>query len=219
MRRRIIGAGTVALLFASVATASAQVGMYGGPYFEVTPMVGYMWGGSLDTDAFATVPAGELRLGSSVGYGLELGYSPNGAGWVELTYMRQSTEVTFQPRGSSNETVLGDFATNYIHLGGRYEFGKKVRPFVGAGAGIVVYDPKGDYGTNTQFSMSVEGGVKAMFGKAQRIGVRGTVRGWFGWVPNGTYGAWCDYWGFCYVTEGTATVSQGEVSGGIVFQF
>lgn len=221
MRKILVGASL--LLLASMGTAQAQnrqAGVFGGPYFEITPFAGYVWGGGFNTNAINTLPSGRVTLNGGFGWGAEVGWSPNGAGWVEATYLRQDTKLNFQPSGSSQREEVGDFATNYIHIGGRYEFGRQFRPFINGGMGLVVYDPKfGNLGTNTQFSMSVGGGFRYMMGEAQRFGVRANIRGWFGFVPNGTVQVWCDWWGFCAATQGTSTVSQGEVSGGVVFTF
>ncbi len=95
-------------------------------------------------------------------------------------------------------------------------------PFLGLGIGATIFDPTKDgIGSSTNFSFSAEGGVRMMIGKGaqQRFGVRATFRGWFTFVPNGTYQAWCDYYYGCYTTEGTSTVTQGEGSLGLVFTF
>ena len=113
-------------------------------------------------------------------------------------------------------------STNYIHAGARWEFGQKnIKPFIGGGLGMTIFDPSASsLGSNTDFSLSLEGGVRYMFGKGdqQRVGIRGTFRGWFSFVPNGQYAAWCGYYG-CYASENSSTVTQGEVSGGLVFVF
>lgn len=186
-----------------------------------TPIAGYMWGGGYSTDAFDTAPAGEFDVKSSFAWGAELGFAPRPGSVVELTYLRQDTDLTFRPVGQAERGPWG-FATNYIHIGGRYELGRnpRVKPFIGGGLGLTVFDPKVEnVGTHTDFSLSVHGGVRAMFGQDQRFGVLGRVRGWFSFVPNGDLYGWCSVWGYCYATEGTTTVSQGEVSGGVVIAF
>ncbi len=118
--------------------------------------------------------------------------------------------------GFTAPLTTSGFATNYIHGGARYEFGQQnVHPFLGLGVGATIFDPSKDgIGSSTNFSLSAEGGVRMMLGKGaqQRFGVRATFRGWFSFVPNGTYQAWCDYYYGCYATEGTSVVTQGEGS-------
>jgi hypothetical protein len=192
--------------------------------FEITPMVAYIFGGGFDTDALDDVPPGSLSLRSGIGYGAEIGFTPNGRLWFEGTYMRQTTDITFIPDpGFSAPLTSSGFATNYIHGGARYEFGdRNVHPFLGLGIGATIFDPSRDgIGSSTNFSVSAEGGVRMMLGKGaqQRFGVRATVRGWWSFVPNGTYNAWCDYYYGCYATEGNSVVAQGEGSLGLIFTF
>ncbi len=192
--------------------------------FEITPMVAYVFGGGFPTDGLDDIPPGKLSLRSGIGYGAEVGYTPNGRLWFEATYLRQTTDITFVPEaGFSAPLTTSGFASNYIHGGARYEFGlTNVHPFVGLGAGATIFDPtQQGIGSSTNFSLSAEGGVRMMIGKGaqQRVGVRATLRGWFTFVPNGTYQAWCDYYYGCYATEGTSTVTQGEGSIGLVITF
>ena len=191
--------------------------------FEITPMVAYVFGGGFNTDGLNDVPPGNLSLRSGIGYGAEIGYTPNGRLWFEATYLRQSTDITFVPDpGFTAPLTTSGFASNYIHGGARYEFGQKnTHPFLGLGLGATIFDPSVDgVGSSTNFSLSAEGGVRIMIGRGarQRFGIRGTFRGWFTFVPNGTTQVWCDYYG-CWPSEGTSTVTQGEGSLGRVFTF
>ncbi len=217
MRRRLF-VPVASLLLACVAVPAAAQARG----VQLTPLIGYMWGGGYSTDAYNNVPAGEFDVASSLAYGAELGFNPSYGTVVELTYLRQDTDVTFRERGGGFVSDAVGFATNYIHIGGRYELGRnpRVKPFIGGGMGVTVFDLKEPgYGTHTDFSLSLHGGVKAMFGQDQRFGALARVRGWFSFVPNGDLYAWCSVWGYCYATEGTTTVSQGEVSAGLVIAF
>ncbi|MBP2646677.1 MAG: uncharacterized protein H6Q77_301 [Gemmatimonadetes bacterium] len=227
MRRLFVrtAAAAAVLAVASTAPAAAQIPTSG---FEITPMVGYIFGGGFPTDGFTGVPAGKLNIDANIGYGIEVGYTPNGNTWFELTYMRQSSDVNFDPDAGTCAdypiivNCTSSISTNYIHAGARWEFGQRnIKPFIGGGLGVTIFDPSAsNIGSNTDFSLSLEGGVRYMFGKGdkQRVGIRGTFRGWFSFVPNGQYAAWCGYYG-CYAQESSSTVTQGEVSGGLVFVF
>jgi hypothetical protein len=216
MRQIIVRALLIAPL--TVVAVSPAHGQY--REVEFTPTVGYIWGGGFNTQANVAAPAGRLEVADALGYGAEVGFSPNGRSWFELTYMRQDSDLTFRPNNGGASTSAG-FATNYIHVGGRQEFGvsPRIHPFIGGGLGLTVYDVKEQgFGTNTQFSMSLAGGARMSLGKSDKVGLRLNLRGWFSFVPSGTYGTWCGFYG-CFVTEGTASVTQGEVSGGLVFKF
>jgi len=76
--------------------------------FEVTPYLGYRFGGSfklIDTSAQADVS-------SHVSYALALDLSTNEATQYELFYSRQSTTISGQSLASSDMTI------EYLHVGG-----------------------------------------------------------------------------------------------------
>jgi len=139
-----------------------------------------------------------------------------------LIYVRQDSKLRFDPNGAAGTGPLeADWATNYIHLGGRQEFGHnpKIKPFIMGSFGATVFDIKeSGIGTSTNFSLSIGGGFISMLGKEQRFGLRGQVRGWFSFVPTDDYFYWCDFYG-CGVSQGSVTLSQGEVTGGLVIKF
>ncbi len=223
MRRSFVRIAAAAAVLAAAGSAPAAAQLPTSS-IEVTPLVGYVWGGGFSTDGFSGVPAGKLSLESNVGYGVEVGYTPNGSTWFELTYLRQGTDITFKPQGGGAcgaASCTDGFSTNYIHGGARFEFGpKKIKPFIGFGMGVTIFDPSAaSLGSETDFSISAEGGVRYMFGKQQRFGLRGTFRGWFSFVPNGSYSGWCTIYGYCYAAENSSTVTQGELSGGLVITF
>lgn len=209
----------VALSLAS-APAQAQLVESQVHRFEVAPFAGYQWGGSFDTDAGGTFPAGELKLAGSFGWGAVVSFLAATGSAAELWYLRQDTDVSFD-QAAGGSTDLGGFATNYIHIGGRQSFGQPggIRPFVNASLGITVFDPKASgIGTSTRFSFAFGGGFQKMLGAAQRAGIRADARMWLTPVPSGEYGVWCGFYG-CFAAEGTAWVNQGQVTGGLVFAF
>ncbi len=224
MRRLLVRTVAAAAVLAAAGTAPAAA-QIPNQNFEITPLAGYLWGGGFETPANGAFPAGKISLAPSFAWGAEAGYTPNGNTWFELTYLHQSTDATFNRNGNvacpvSNCTA--NFSTNYIQAGGRWEFGERhIRPFLGFGLGITIFDPDiPSAGTSTDFSISGEVGFRYMLGKGkeQRIGIRGTFRGWWSFVPSGQYAGWCGYYG-CYAVETSATVAQGEVTGGLVITF
>jgi hypothetical protein len=189
--------------------------------FEFTPYAGYQWGGSFETDAFSSVPAGELQLGDSFSWGGIFSFLVYGNSAVELTYLRQDTDISFR-RNTGGTTDEGGFAVNYIQIGGRQEFGlggtSGIRPFIGGSLGIGIMDPKNEnIGSDTRFSWSLGGGFIKMF-SSQRVGIRTDIKLWITPVSSGDYAVWCDFYG-CFAAEGTAWVTQGQASGGLVFRF
>jgi hypothetical protein len=229
MRRNSI-IGVLALAAVAMVPGSAEAQAYmSGPRFDITPWAGYVWGGSVSTNSgtvgTTTYPAGELKIKESFGWGVVLSFLAHQGSAVELTYLRQDTDLEFRERSALGGPPLKTvgFATNIIHIGGRQEFGSrqgKAHPFINGSLGVTVFDPKQEgLGTNTDFSVSIGGGIKYMMGEEQRFGLRADLRGWFTFVPTNSWSTWCDPWFGCYTTQNSATVSQGQVSGGIVYAF
>src|SRR5512147_2714416 len=88
MRRLLVRIGAAAALLAVVSTsrASAQIPTAS---FEITPLAGYLWGGGFQTPQNGIYPAGKISIQPSFAWGGELGYTPNGNTWFELTYLHQ----------------------------------------------------------------------------------------------------------------------------------
>jgi hypothetical protein len=217
---------TGALLAATVACAlgarpvRAQLAVVPQARFELTAFGGYQWGGAFETFANGAVPPGELQISDAFGWGAILGFVADPQTVVELTYLRQDADISFNPNVGT-ERALGGFAVNYVQLGGRYDFihPGHFTPFINLSLGIGIFDPKTEgIGSDTRFSWSVGTGAKYMFGEAQRLGLRLDGRLWVTPVPSGDYGVWCDFYG-CFAAEGTAWVTQGTVSGGLTVAF
>lgn len=221
-------AAAAILAMASSAPAVAQIPTSA---IEITPLAGYLWGGGFQTPANGIYPAGKISIQPSFAWGGEVGYTPNGSTWFELTYLHQGTDANFErqdngPCLAPGSVCTATFSTNYIHAGARWEFGQgNIKPFIGGGLGVTIFDPGATsagvtFGSSTDFSISGELGLIYMVGKKanQRFGLRATFRGWWTFVPSGQYEAWCGYYG-CYAAETSATVAQGELTGGLVIRF
>lgn len=191
------------------------------PRFEITPFGAYNWGGSFDTQALATISAGEINEEDAFSWGVILGFLAQRNSAVEIWYLRQDTDVNFNPNVGQKRGPFG-FANNYIQFGFRQDLNVssegRVKPFVTGSLGMNVLDPEaGDVGTSTRFAWTLGGGAK--FSSATgRVGFRLDLRWMVTPVPSGTYGTWCDVWG-CYAVSGTDWLHQGSVGGGIVLAF
>ena len=132
----------------------AQVVMQEPHRFEISPIGGYQWGGSFDTDGFGTIPAGRLRLSDSFAWGVILSFLAQRYSALELSYLRQDTDIGFDRIAGPTED-LGGFAVNYTQIGGRQEFPtqERIRPFVSLSLGLGIMDPKVQgFGSDTRFS-------------------------------------------------------------------
>jgi hypothetical protein len=209
---------TTVLVAGTASPVRAQY--YGASHrFEITPFGSYQWGGSFNTNSFATIPAGELSENGSFAWGAVMSFLAERYSAAELYYLRQDTKVEFAGVGAGKREV-GDFANNYIQLGVRQGIPNEsnVIPFITASLGVNILDPKSSsLGTSTRFAWSLGGGGMFMQ-PGKRVGVRMDVKWMVTPVPSGTYGTWCDYWG-CYVTEGTSWLHQGSAGAGLVIAF
>jgi hypothetical protein len=188
--------------------------------FEITPVAGYQWGGSFETNSGGALGQGELRLLDSFAWGAILSFLAQTGSAVELIYHRQDTDIEFDPAGGGSNTNLGGFSVNYIQLGGRQQFGHspQFHPFVSGSLGIGILDPKeGDLDSSTRFSWSLGGGAKYTLANG-RVGIRSDIKLWSTPVPSGEIGVWCGFYA-CVAAEGTDWITQGQVSGGLVFLF
>lgn len=145
-------------------------GFDNGRKVEITPMVGYTIGGGASDSA-----GDRIELADGISYGMTLSFTVWPRGHVEAIYLRQPTTVNYQALGLGPVTALFPASVNYIQLGGEQEFGdnERVAPFAMGSAGMTIFDPDAaGYSSEIRYSMGVGGGLKAMLGQSQRIGLR-----------------------------------------------
>ena len=181
---------------------------------DVSAIVGYQWGGSINTRE------GTLKLDPDLNYGVEVDIVARPGAEVVLLYNRQDTEVKLASRGVGlPDTTLFGAAVNYFQIGGMaapYRQGA-AKPFFAATFGLTWFDPKVvGVGSEWRFSGSLGGGVKVM--PSRRVGLRAQLRWWFTFLSAGS-DWWCGLPGGCFVSTTGTLVSQGEVSGGLVIRF
>lgn len=187
--------------------------------FEVTPFAGYQFGGGYEFDG------GEFNADAGLGWGATLSFAVSPGGFVDITYIRQDTKLDLESRTDLLPSLedAAELDLNFFHIGGHQEFGRggRLRPYLGGALGAVLYAPSVenvDLDDQWEFSFGINGGIKYFLGESQRIGLRLDLRGLWFWVPSDDYGYWCDFYG-CFVVQGTETVAQGLLSGGLVFKF
>lgn len=147
--------------------------------FELTPMIGYRYGGTLyadQTDLFRT----DVDIASSMNYGATFGIPIAGGMKVELMVNRQDTNFT---RGGGLFTPndnFGDFHVTYFHGGLQIPFNvsRNATPYIVVSAGIANLDPDvANVSPDNKFSASGGVGVKVPFGR--NAGIRLEARGFF----------------------------------------
>ena len=180
--------------------------------FELTPFVGYTWGGTIyagqtnlfnqDVDA-----ASSGNIGVNFAIPLRQGFK------LELEAAHQNTNLEtggalFQP---NNKVASIDI--NYYQAGLQIPFdvGRNVSPFMIVTAGVGNFSPNiQGVSSATRFAMSVGGGVKVPINP--NVGVRFDIRAYVSQLGNDTACNVCNY-GY------NSTFYQGQANVGVFFSF
>jgi hypothetical protein len=195
------------LCLAVAAPLAAQSGI------EITPTIGYRFGGTINNDD------GRFSASDNLAWGATFGYRVKADGLVELVYSRQPTTIRFNPDTSAN-FVVGDAAIEYLQLGGALEFGHNpnTKPFFALTLGGTHYAPQNpDLLGEWVFSWGAALGLKTYLN--QHIGLRAQARLWMSTLNSDTQ-FWCTLPGGCVIHASNGVFfTQGEVSGGVMFVF
>jgi len=200
------------LTLAAPALARAQA-------IEVTPLVGFRFGGSVETTGFQDDGQdARFEVDDSASFGVHLGYRM-GDGEVELLYARQNSRL--QTSDLFAGVPVFDMALETWQLGGNYYFGEddaRVRPFVGIGLGLtrMLPEPSG-LSDETRFSASFGAGAKLWLGR--HVGLRLEARGFFT-VLDSDSASFCGGGGTCGIYVGDSQViSQADLRAGVILRF
>jgi len=209
MRNRWVAlAGVLVALMGSAAPAAAQ-----SHKFEITPFVGYMFGGEV------AVWDGNLRLQDDMNYGLVLNFVVNRSGELEASYTRQDTKLDFDEFRVGRRSIY-DVSVNVWQFGGHYRFNPTatVRPFFSGTLGFTHYgvgdkldDDAPNLSSDTFFSIVLGGGVKIF--PSERIGIR-LAGHLYSTILSSGGGFWCGTGG-CGVGLSGWGVWQGDVQAGL----
>ncbi len=181
--------------------------------FELTPFVGYSWGGTLNKDTGLFNQNADLE--SSANYGINLGIPITRDLKLALLVDRQSTRLT--TAGGSifgHNTRLGDIDVTYYQAGLEvpFAFSRGAIPYVVVTAGVANLDPKvaGASAAN-RFSTSAGLGVKVPINR--NSGLRFEGRGLFTSTSNNNSCRNCNYGNY------NRDLYQGQANLGIYFKF
>jgi hypothetical protein len=180
--------------------------------FEVTPYLGYRFGGS-----FKLIDTGtQADVGSHVSYALALDLSTNEATQYELFYSRQSTTISGQSLAQSDMTV------EYLHVGGTLllENSQHFLPYLIGSAGATRFSPASPLGRNsTDFSASLGAGLRIPFNP--HFSLRLEARG-FATILNSNGAIFCrsdQSGGVCRIHERGSSFLQGDLLAGVAYTF
>jgi opacity protein-like surface antigen len=182
---------------------------------EISPTYGYQFGAKLGYGP------NYLKMEDSGQFGITLGVETYSGLMAELTYINMSSElrlrdIVFAPF----ETRLSDLNVDWFLLGATKYFKEgKIKPFAGAGLGLVVVSPKNEnreiidnsLGSSTKFAFNFKAGVNIMFTEIIGLKLQGDL-----FFPVN--------WAGVYVGPGGAGISTGSTvilggfSAGLVFR-
>lgn len=186
---------------------------------EITPMVGYRFGGTVysfkATGGGAT--GGALEVADGVSFGAHLGYR-FGDFEFEALYAHQSTSL--ETSGLFTGSPVMDLDLDTWQGGGNYLFGTKdakVVPFIGFGLGLTRLAPKAQgLSDETRFSASFAGGAKFWMGK--HVGIRVEGRYFLTVFDDNSTGP-CGQSQGCGGHLDNRDLSQGEGRAGLILRF
>lgn len=160
-------------------------GSYGRGYtvdnsFELTPFLGYRYGGTIYANQTALFNQ-DVDVASALNYGVNFGI-PVGNGWkVELLVDRQDTNFTAGGGGlfSPNNDIAG-FHVTYFQGGLQIPFAvsRVATPYVSFGAGVANLDPD-VRGVSTDTRFAAHGGIGIKVPVNRNVGFKLEERGFF----------------------------------------
>jgi hypothetical protein len=181
--------------------------------FELTPFVGYTYGGRLFADQ--TGLAENVRAESSANFGGDFAIPIGYEGFkIELMANHQSTRLVAGSGLFSPSDRVADFDVTYYHAGLVIPFAqsRSATPYVVVSAGVANLDPKISGATaENRFSASGGLGVKIPFNRS--AGIRLEARGFYTTLPNDNGCSRC-YYNYTY-----RDFYQGQTNAGVYFRF
>jgi len=184
------------------------------PKMELTPFIGYTFGGSFDELGVSDATVESVNVNDSTSYGLifDIG-NENGA--FEFTWSRLETDL--EGRGGVADGLKVDYSQDNFQFGYIGYFGgdsPETKAFWTGSLGFTDFDVAGQ-SSDTKFSAALGVGLRHDFN--DRIGVRVQAR----WIPSyintDDVGVVCDPY-FCYTVGDDNYLYQTEVSAGLVFK-
>lgn len=158
--------------FFAVALALAAIGVAGvagdaqALEFEIIPTVGYISGDDI------LIRGGKLEFDASQSVGLVLDFDIWSGAELEISYIRQDTEVSFTDSTGSVNRKLFDAALDHLQVGATLGAKKgRTLTFSSVSMGMTHFNPKGvDASSSWKLSVTVGIGSKIYF--TERLGMR-----------------------------------------------
>ena len=180
--------------------------------FELTPFIGYRYGGTLYADQTSLFNR-DVDVASAMNYGGQFGIPVGYEGMkIELMINRQDTNFTTTNGLFSPDTKLANFHITYYQAGVEVPFARSrnVTPFFVAGAGIANLKPDVP-GVSSDNRFAANAGIGVKIPISPNIGFRIDARGYFTNLSSSNCRS-------CYYNY-NHDLYQGETNFGVVFRF
>jgi len=180
--------------------------------FEISPLIGYRFGGDFDTTRDKV--HNKIELTEETSYGLLMAWSFDRKRQGEFLVSHYNTNFSQADDFSASNTELG---ITYAHLGGNVPISDGFIPmYVTGGVGLTHLSPKNDELSNeTRFSVNV--GLASKIPLSENISLRLDGR-LYGTFFNSDSAIFCDY-DTCAVYISSDIWFQSELSAGITYRF
>lgn len=212
-RRPLLPALAPSLLVALVMAAMPAMG---GSYpIEITPTVGYRWGGEILAEDNALFTS-DVDLEESEAFGLIVDLPITSNLQIEIMADRQETDLGEAALFGADD--VAEIEVTYYHVGVLYQWNHRhVSPFVVGSIGLAELSPDvPGASSDDRFSAGIGGGVKLRV--SEHVGFRFEARGY--WTNTDT-DEWDDWWDDCGrgCWDGDDDLVQGEIKAGLILSF
>jgi hypothetical protein len=181
--------------------------------FELTPFVGYRWGGTIFADQ-TFLFGDDVNVAPSANFGLSFGLPLGDSGMkLELMANRQSSELETESGLFEPNNDVADIDVTYLHAGLQFPFARSrnATPYAVVSAGLANLDPQGS-GASSENRFSASAGIGVKIPMSQALSVKIEGRGYYTALEEDNDCSFCDY---LYNRD----FYQGEVNLGLVFSF
>lgn len=181
--------------------------------FELTPFVGYRWGGTIFADQ--TFIFGEdVNVAPSANFGVNFALPLGDSGMkIELMANRQSSELETETGLFEPENEVADIDITYLHAGLQIPFARSrnATPYAIISGGLASFDPQVS-GVSSENRFSASAGIGVKIPMSDNLSVRLEGRGYYAALEEESECSFCDY----FYNE---DFFQGEVNLGLSFSF
>lgn len=181
--------------------------------FELTPFVGYRWGGTIFANQ-TFIFGQDVDVAPSANFGVSFGIPLGDSGMkVELMANRQSSELETGGGLFEPDDEVADIDITYLHAGLQIPFARSrnATPYFIASAGIANLDPQ-LLGVDAEQRFSASAGIGVKVPMSRALSFRFEGRGYYTALEEDSDCSFCEY----FYNE---DFYQGEVNAGLVFSF